>query len=556
MLFETPNHTELLDKTGCRTLVFGIIDELLTLAAAQGCQFPVGFRDKIVAEMVQPTEIQSVMYQDYTAKRPMEVETYLGSPLKLAQEAGVLVPRLETLYPILHNLNIVNQTRPAQNPMSPTVVQAPPRMSSVPANGAVAGPVKNGVRPSTGRAPSMNGAPPPMRRGMSNGYPPRAGPNGYGPNGMGRGGPDGNGLEEFSHVMLYDSYAEGFEGANGVYDDSMGQGAASTGDLAIRERELQLRQRELALREREYSMRRGRGPPPPASHAGGFDDEDEDDFFDPMSSHSNYPPVDADNIDMMSVTSRRNRRGPPGRPSMDMGGGPPSSRGRNMYPRQKNRASTRAMSDMPMIGDSNIMNNPLMDYASNRYGNVDRGTIGRESRTNSLTAARLDELQRGPGAGGFGGNGGYPGLPRRSSQSPGHPLGGGPRPPGNRPSPPNGYPHMNGANGANNMNGNRPSPPNGMRQPVPRHPPGHGNAVAPHQVEQHAGVSSLQPPPPPKKGPQVVVRSLTGSASASAESGDSGASAHLGSEPSAHSSASSLAHRQHQQHQQLLGVRG
>ena len=67
---------------------------------------------------------------------------------------------------------------------------------------------------------------------------------------------------------------------------------------------------------------------------------------------------------------------------------------------------------------------------------------------------------------------------------------------------------------------------------------GHGNAVAPQQVEQHAGVSNLYPP---KIGPQV--RSLTGSASASAESGDSGASAQLDSENSAHSSQSSLGPR-------------
>jgi hypothetical protein len=74
-----------------------------------------------------------------------------------------------------------------------------------------------------------------------------------------------------------------------------------------------------------------------------------------------------------------------------------------------------------------------------------------------------------------------------------------------------------------------------MRQPVPRHPPGQGNAVAPQQVEQYAGVSALHPP----KGP-MNVRSLTGSASASAGSGDS---ANIDSEPSAHSSQSSLGNR-------------
>merc|ERR1712000_445790 len=93
----------------------------------------------------------------------------------------------------------------------------------------------------------------------------------------------------------------------------------------------------------------------------------------------------------------------------------------------------------------------------------------------------------------------------RSSQSPGNPY----------------APSMRGSGG-------RPSPPDGMRQPVPRYPPGQGNVVAPQQVEQHVGVSSLQPPK------QRNVRSLTGSASASAGSGEAE------SEPSAHSSQSSF----------------
>jgi hypothetical protein len=187
----------------------------------------------------------------------------------------------------------------------------------------------------------------------------------------------------------------------------------------------------------------------------------------------------------------------------------------------RNRSSARIISQVPGLHDS-IMDDPLMGYSSNRYGNVDRQQMGMESRTNSLTASRLDELQyNGP-------PNGQPGpYPRRASQSPGNPyspqVGRG----NGRPSPPNGYMGPSG-------NG-RPSPPGGMRQPVPRHPPGQGNSVAPQQVEQYAGVSALHPP----KGP-VNVRSLTGSASASAGSGDS---ANIDSEPSAHSSQSSLGPR-------------
>ena len=357
----------------------------------------------------------------------------------------------------------------------------------------------------------MRRGPPP---GQMNGYPPR-GMNGGGPNGRRPSFGEDN-LEEFSHLMLYDNITgdDAGVGVNGGYEN----GGGSSTDLTLRERELMLRQKELQLREQELNMRRGRPrPPPPPSQMGGFDeDDDEDDYFDPMASRGPAPMIDPDNFDMMSVTSRRNRKVPSAnqiRKNPDMGYTGPAqgqTRSRNPFSRpglNKNRTSTRLMADVPGLHDS-IMNNPLMGYSSNRYGDVDRGTMGAQSRANSLTATRLDEFQQG---------GAYPPMNRRTSQSPGNPLSPAPRPMG-RPSPPNGY----APNGMQQPNG-RPSPP-GMRQPVPRHPPGHGNSVTPQQVEQHAGVSNLNLP---KSRPQV--RSLTGSASAS--------------ENSAHSSQSSLGPR-------------
>jgi len=293
---------------------------------------------------------------------------------------------------------------------------------------------------------------------------------------------------------------------------------------------LMLRQRELALREQELRMRRGpgpgpgpgprRGPPTPSMRKGGFDeDEDEDDYFDPTSAPP-PPMIDPDSFDMMSVTSRRNRKAQP--PSASQLRKNPefntNPQRRGGFPRpgfNRNSSSARLIDALPSEHDS-LMNDPMMAYSSNRYGNVDRQSLGQESRANSLTAARLDELQ-------FGGAYG-----RRASQSPGNPFSPNPGRPNGRPSPPNGYPYNNYP-----PNG-RPSPPGGVRQPVPRYPPGQGNMVEPQQVEQ-AGVSA----PPPPTGMKNV-RSLTGSASASAGSGES---AHLDSENSAHSSQSSLGHR-------------
>ncbi|KAL0937626.1 alcohol dehydrogenase [Colletotrichum truncatum] len=544
VIFETANHIQLLEKVGVRDLVHGVIDELLALATAHGCKFDADFKQRTIDEMTKPTTTESIMWQDYIARRPMEVETYLGSPIKLAKDARVPVPRIETMYAVLHNLNTVNRQKPVKPvdaamapPGSPTSQSPLPRMSTQngirPVNGN-----GNGMPPGRGPRPrnSSNLGPPPpgMRRPPMNGGP----PNGYprGPPGPGsraasrRGSLEGNELEEFSHLMLYDDIPEGGEPG---YGPGPGQGQGPDGsDLALRERELELRQRELAMREREMRMRsRGppprRGPHPMRNSAQAFDDDDdEDDYFDPTSGPP-PPMIDPENFDMMSVTSRKNRKQAPPPPNRAQfhknevydAAAPPVRTSRFRPTFGRNRSSQIA--NIPAMNE-NILDDPLLSCSSNRYGAVDRGTMHAGSRANSLTASRLDEMQLGGGPMQMGMNGAFP---RRASQSPGNPYSPSIRGGSGRPSPPNGF-------GGPSMNG-RPSPPESVRQPVPRYPPGHGNAVAPQQVEQHVGVSGLLPPK------QKNVRSLTGSASASAGSGDS----QPDTEPSAHSSQSSLGQR-------------
>ncbi|EHK43032.1 hypothetical protein TRIATDRAFT_276449 [Trichoderma atroviride IMI 206040] len=530
VIFDASNHAALLEKVGVKEMISDVIDELLRLAEANGCKFAPNFKQLTMDDMLKPNQAESIMWQDYVARRPMEVETYLGSPIKLARDAGVPVPRIETLYAILHNLNIVNRNRPKDAaPGSPNNASPlPPR-----------GPSQAGFRP---MMPNGNGMPPRqprprassnfsnaggMRRPMANG-----GPNGYGRpppqmNGGGsraasrRGSMDGNDLEEFSHLVLYDDIPEGQEPSFGT-DNS---------DMALRERELQLRQRELALREQEMRMRRGppqpsappsrRGPPPPK---GGFDEDDEDDdYFDP-SMATNVPVIDPDNFDMMSVTSKKNRKMPGPPPSQvrrnPEGDGPPSKSSRfRPFGRHRQSSQMSQINQMPTLND-NILDDPLLSFTSNRYGAVDRGAMGVSSRANSLTASRMDEMQ-------FGGpvnghtmtmTGGYP---RRTSHSPGNQYSPSMRGGNGRPSPPNGFGPANGQT----------SPPGGARQPAPRFPPGPGNGIAPQQVEQQIGVSSFNHPKSRND------RSLTGSASASANSGD------FSSEQSTSSGQGSLQHQ-------------
>lgn len=478
--------------------------------------------EQTIKHMVVPTPDPSTMYQDFTARRPMEIETYLGNPVQLAKSAKIKVPRLETLYTLLRHTNITNKDRPAGP--SPTTSQAPrvaannnppPRQSSMGMNG--------GPRPmrGSGMGPNMG---PPGRRGPPpvNGF--RGPPSSYPQRGTGplqrEGSFEENGLEEFSHVVLYDDLPDGDFAAN--YTD----GSYPNGP-SMRERELMLREKELQLKQQEMAMR-GRGGRRPSHnrHQDYIDDDDDDDedYFDPMQARNPAGPrIDPDNVDMMSITSRRNKR------TMSSGqmrngnfGGMPGKRpGPFSRFTNRQRTSTQLMNDMPMVGE-NILDNAMIGFSSNRYGTVDRKEMANESRTNSLTAARLQDMN------GLGGP--YPGPPsRRTSRSPGNPFNPGGRP-SNRPSPPN-DPYMQSGPPRNG----RPSPPGGMQAPVARYPPGHGNSVHPHQVEQQAGVSKPFPPKPPTK-------SLTGSASASAGSGDS-SSANLGSEPSAHSSTSSFAQR-------------
>lgn len=305
VIFETPSHPALYEKVGVKQLVSDVFDELLALAKAQGCIFPADFKEKTLNEMLRPADTNSIMYQDFMAKRPMEVETYLGSPIKLAQASGLKMSRIETLYAILHNLNTVNQQRRDAGPGAGGM--PPPRLSSMPppprsmANGG-------GPRGRGGRTSSMTGPPPP---GMRRGPPPMNGgpPNGYGRpmtsngytsrNQSRRGSMEGNDLEEFSHLVLYGDIPESGESAYG----------GDNTDMGLRERELMLRQREMAVRDQEMRMRRGGGnvggrrKGPGSVRNGGFDDDDDDDdFFDPMDAPPG-PPIDPDNFDMMSVTS-------------------------------------------------------------------------------------------------------------------------------------------------------------------------------------------------------------------------------------------------------------
>ncbi|KAI5301438.1 hypothetical protein KEM56_001717 [Ascosphaera pollenicola] len=338
VLFECPNHAQLLEKVGVRQLICGIIDELITLATSQKCSFPHNFKDIVIEQMIA-SDKPSTMYQDFQSRRPMEVEMYLGSPIKFAQEKGINVPRIETVYSMVHYVNISNQQNKPQRP-SPS-------------------PSANHLKPPSGPPPPRQ-----MTNGSSRGLPRRAPPPNGMPNGMQRppvNGPrvtptepdDPNNLEEFSHLVLYDDPETG--------------NCASAAELALRERELALRQKELKLREREMQLRRGKIP----SRARRYDDFDEDDGDDDdFTDIRPMPQVDPDSIDMISVTSRRNRKAVPEKRQLrkdpeGYGSRPPSSFAKYFSGNRRKQASERIVEQMPTLHDT-LWENPMMTYASNR----------------------------------------------------------------------------------------------------------------------------------------------------------------------------------------------
>jgi ketopantoate reductase len=111
VIMEESNLSSLISLPRARSIISGVISELVQIAKSQACVFDeFTFAPKIIDTIVA-VQKQSMMFQDYVAKRPMEIEVMLSNPLKMADAAGIKTPRLEMLYILLSRLNKVNQSR-------------------------------------------------------------------------------------------------------------------------------------------------------------------------------------------------------------------------------------------------------------------------------------------------------------------------------------------------------------------------------------------------------------------------------------------------------------
>ncbi len=88
-----------------RQLVREVMTEVRDSAVACGHSIEDAFIEKLLKDTEKMVPYDSSMLLDYRAKRPMEVETIFGNPLRAAQKAGFNAPRVACLYRQLAFLN-------------------------------------------------------------------------------------------------------------------------------------------------------------------------------------------------------------------------------------------------------------------------------------------------------------------------------------------------------------------------------------------------------------------------------------------------------------------
>jgi 2-dehydropantoate 2-reductase len=75
-----------------------LMEEVVAGAQACGREIPASFLDEMLEHTTKMTPYKTSMKLDYDAGRPLEVEAIYGNPLRMAQQFGVELPRIEVLY--------------------------------------------------------------------------------------------------------------------------------------------------------------------------------------------------------------------------------------------------------------------------------------------------------------------------------------------------------------------------------------------------------------------------------------------------------------------------
>ncbi len=100
---------EMMGNPETRLLVRQIMEEVVQGAQACGRIIPKSFVEKMLDHTDKMKPYLTSMKLDYDAQRPLEIEAMFGNPLRLSQQAGMNLPRIEMLYQQLKFLDQKNR---------------------------------------------------------------------------------------------------------------------------------------------------------------------------------------------------------------------------------------------------------------------------------------------------------------------------------------------------------------------------------------------------------------------------------------------------------------
>ncbi len=100
---------KLLDGSVWETLVRELMLEVIAAANALGLEVPVTLADKQIERTRTMGAYKASTLLDFEMDRPLELESLFLEPLRQAQQAGVVTPRLETLCRVLRELNTAHR---------------------------------------------------------------------------------------------------------------------------------------------------------------------------------------------------------------------------------------------------------------------------------------------------------------------------------------------------------------------------------------------------------------------------------------------------------------
>lgn len=98
-----------LEDPELRAVALGLMEEVADAARALGLAIGPDLPDRMMRNSETMGPYRSSMQIDYEERRPVEVESIIGEPLRRARAAGVATPRLEMLYAIVRRMDRLNR---------------------------------------------------------------------------------------------------------------------------------------------------------------------------------------------------------------------------------------------------------------------------------------------------------------------------------------------------------------------------------------------------------------------------------------------------------------